>query len=185
MVKIKVKPNTFIPGYVMRQAPFAFDPMTFGVENERLQERIVGSEVQFKSLEKFTEDPMLPLIYCVTGSPSDAKALYFAAYLASIHYKANKFAKVGWCSLYGGFKNDPLESGSQYSLLVITNLAVNSTNSKFEKARDLLIHYSSIPRIVVAAGEDPLSFMSTKLYMPVHAMAYFSENLLRTRVEVI
>ena len=174
-----------VPGYVFRQAAFRFDPVSFGTENERLHERIYDADVQLKSLEEFSSDPKQPVVYCVSGSPDDSKALYFAAYLAELHHRANKFSRIRWYSVTGGFKNDLLDNGPELSMLVLSNLTVNSTSPKLEKARDLLVHYSNIPRIVVAAGEDPISFMTTKLHLPVHAIAYFSENLIKTRMEVI
>jgi len=185
VIRVKQRIGSSIPGYVFKQAPFKFDPVPFGTESERLNERIFDADIQLDSLNTYTENPKIPVVYCVSGSPSDSKALYFAAYLAELHYKANKFSKINWCPIYGGFKNELLDSSPSLSLLILSNLAANSTAVKLEKARDLLVHYSSIPRIVVVAGEDPVSFMTTKLHMPIHAMAYFSENLIKTRMEVI
>jgi hypothetical protein len=66
--------------------------------------------------------------------------------------------------VYGGWK-DRLRDDDKYrevvgriGLLVINNLADNSTPAKLEAARDLLHMYSSIPRVLVVSGADPWAF---------------------------
>lgn len=66
--------------------------------------------------------------------------------------------------VYGGWK-DRLRDDEAYrsgigriGMLVLTNLADNSTPAKLEAARDLLHMYSSIPRVLVVAGTDPWAF---------------------------
>lgn len=194
--KIQVQPNTAmkttVPGHVWRTSPFKWDPVDFGAESEKLNEKIITAETQNNSLAMWLEDPAYPYVYGVSGNPDDSDAKYFAAYLVQAHmafmgYKAH----VVWHTLYGGFDNkllreyDEIDGKSPPSLLVLSNLTPNSTNVKLDKARDLLERFNDIPRIVVAAGEDPFSFLTTRLYSPIHALAYFSSSLVKKRMEII
>jgi hypothetical protein len=50
-------------------------------------------------------------------------------------------------------------------LLMLSNLAENSTIEKIEKCRDLIAMYPDIPKVVVVAGCNPLAFSIEKLHM--------------------
>jgi hypothetical protein len=180
------------PGTVWRQAPFKWDPQAFGVESERIHDRIIESSTQDQSLLGFLEDPEAPLIYGVSGNPDDAKAKLFAAYLVEAHIqRLGNRARVVWHTLYGQFGNPLLadyeksDSRDWPTLLVLTNLTAGSTNFKLEKARDLIQRFDDIPRIVVSAGEDPISFHSTRLYTEINALAYFADSMIKRRIEII
>jgi hypothetical protein len=182
-----------VPGHVWAIPAFKWDPTPFGLESEKLNEKVIEARVQNDSLSLFMEDPAAPMIYGVSGAPDDTKAKLFAAYLLSIHLAKVKDARIEWATLYGGFENPIMrkydkEHGDEErdpTILVISNLTPNATTVKLDKARDLIERFQKIPRIVVSAGEDPISFHSTKLYTPINALAYFSEALLRRRVEII
>lgn len=193
--RIVVRPThtlkSIVPGHVWKQTAFKWDPVPFGPESERLNERVIEPRVQNQSLLSYLEDVREPIVYGVSGNPDDAKAKYFAAYLVAAHLeKLGSKANVVWHTLYGGFNNpllteyDPVDGKADPTLLVLSNLTPASTNVKLEKARDLLERFSDIPRIVVIAGEDPLSFLTTRLYSPINALAYFSESLLKKRMEI-
>lgn len=49
-------------------------------------------------------------------------------------------------------------------MLLLTNLAENSSREKIEKCRDLLNMYSDVPRVVTVAGSDPLKFAIEQLH---------------------
>jgi hypothetical protein len=195
-VKIEVQSNpqmrTIVPGNVWRTRAFKWDPMTFGVESERLNEKVIDVDTQNRSLAMWLDDPSYPYVYGVTGSPDDADAKYFAAYLVQAHmsYMGHK-ANVVWHTLYGDFNNrilkeyDEIDGKSSPSLIILSNMTPNSTSVKLEKARDILERFADIPRIVVAAGEDPFSFVTMRLYSPIHALAYFSSTLVKKRMEII
>lgn len=185
-----------VPGSVWMQPPFRWDPVPFGLDSERLDEsKIVEPSVQNKSLRTFLSNPSLPLVYGITGSPDDSKAKLFAAYLLEQHVchlvKKNVSPRIHWEILYGDYGNRMLKEYEGAStieeptILVISNLSVNSTPAKLEKAKDLLERFSNLPRLVVASGEDPISLFSTKLYSPCNALAYFPEGLVKRRVQVI
>jgi len=182
-----------VPGHVWAIPPFKWEPQPFGLESERLNEKVVEARKQNESLSMFMAEPTLPLIYGVSGAPDDTKAKLFAAYLLAVHLAKVKDARIEWAVLYGGFDNQIMrkydkENGDEErdpTILVISNLTPNATSVKLDKARDLIERFQKIPRIVVSAGEDPISFHSTRLYTPINALAYFSESLLKRRVEII
>lgn len=188
---ISVKPHGTIkgvvPGHVWRVTPFKWDPVTFATESEQLNNKFIEPIIQDRSLRAFMEFPDTPVIYGISGNPDDSKAKYFAAFLVAQHLrKVGPRANVVWLPMYGGFDNPWMsEDKASPTMLVLTNLTPNSTSLKIEKTRDLIEKYSDIPRIVVCAGMDPMSFLATRLYVPINALAYFSEGLVKTRVEVI
>jgi hypothetical protein len=194
--RIDARPNhqlrSVVPGSVWRCASFKWDPLPFVTENERLEDRVIETSVQQEGLSLFTEQPDTAMVYGVSGNPSDEKAKLFAAYLVGLHlaFMGNK-ANVLWHTLYGGFDNkimkdyDEIYGKASPTILVLSNLTPNSTSVKLEKARDLIERFCDIPRIIVNAGEDPMSFLTTRLYVQVNAVAYFSETLVKKRIEII
>lgn len=190
-IHIKLKPRerflvrgVDVPGNVWQERPFNFNPIDFAVGGERLHEKIFDAEVQSTSLARYFEDPRRPLNYGVASAPSDAQAKYFAAYLVQYFLdNAPPNLVVRWEQLYGdSFKNPALDL--EPSLLVITGLTPNSSATKLEKARDLIEKHTNIPKIVVIAGEDPVTFFSTKLYSPIHNIYFHSSALIKRRVEI-
>ena len=171
-----------IPYSVYRQAPFKYNPKAFAVESEDLKEKIIEADTQLKSIENWVLNPNAKITYGVMGNPDEAKARYFAAFLASVHVKhLGAKAKVSWITVYGDFVKPEIEEST---LIVITNVAVNSTPHKIEKTKDLIERYSDYPLIVVGSGIDPISMFATKLRCPVHALAYFPEPIVKLNREV-
>jgi len=191
MRKIRIEPSRtllapYVPGYLWRQAPFAFDPLPFGLESDRLKEKIIEEQVQLEALATFTEDPKAPMIYAVAGNPDDSKALLFAAYLCQLHLKhAKNHAQIVWHSVNGSFKNPMLQPEHEPSMIVLSNISPVATGVKLDKVRDIVEKYQDIPRVLVLSGEDPLSFMMTRLYLPVHGIAYFCEALIKRKLEIL
>lgn len=191
-VRDKYRLTSIVPGHVWRQGPFKWDPAPFAVESDRLNERIVDPAEQDKSLQLFLDDPTRRMVYGVSGNPHDGKAKLFAAYLVDQHMKHRGLgAHVVWHTVYEGFDNkllreyDEVDGKSPPTLLVLTNITPNASSTRLGKVRDLLERFSDIPRIVVMAGEDPLSFFTTRLYYKINALAYFSESLVKRKVEII
>jgi hypothetical protein len=184
--KIKVKESQVghvVPKDVLRESSFRFEPLAFNCHSERLSHRQVKAKVQVDSLEAFLDDATTPMIYGVGGTPDDAKARYFAAFLVAHHLRQMQLrANVVWEVMYGGYDNPLLQKYSASALLtkkdptllVLTNLSADSSLVKLEKAKDLVERFPNIPRIIVNAGEDPMSFVNSRLHLPIHALAYFS-----------
>lgn len=84
-----------------------------------------------------------------------------------------------WHRVMGGY-NDPLRDVKDserpnISMLILTNVGVDSTPHKIEKIRDLLEIYDNIPRVVVMNGSDPISFFADKIRMSMQ-YAIFMDN---------
>lgn len=176
-----------VPGSVWRVKPFKWNPVTFATESEQLNHKFVEPHKQDQSLMMFLDDPLTPMIMGISGSPDDSKAKYMAAYLVDVHMKHMKgHANPLWATVYGGFDNPYINNDkASPTLVVITNLTPNSTTTKLEKARDIIEYYPDVPRLIVVAGMDPMSFLTCKLHIPVNGLIYLSEGLLKQRVEVI
>ena len=152
-----------------------------------MNEKVIGSDVQEKSLQNFIDNPLAPCIYGVGSAPSDEKAKYFAAYLIQqyvLGVPAHR-NRVCWQYLYSNFDNPIITRGETPGLIVLTGLTPNSSPVKLDKARDILEHFSDVPRIVVIAGEDPLTYFSTRLYFKLTHLFFTSEKIVKRRVEVI
>jgi hypothetical protein len=189
-IKVKVKDRKVLAGIVhgsvWRQGDFVWEPDSFVVESDRLENRIIEASVQESSLEAFGRDPSTPMIYVVAGNPDDSKAKYFAAYLAYIHKCKYEYrSDIIWEPVFGGFDNPLLRKDVEPSMLILSNLSENSTAVKIEKAKDLIERWPNIPRVVVCAGEDPISFASTRLHVPAHGIAYFGSTTAKAVQHVI
>lgn len=193
MKRIQIHPYSWflergleLPAHIWRERAFNFDPQTFALTDERLQSKLIQSEVQSDSLERFEKDPTLPVVYAVASEPHDMKALYFAVYLVqTLLENVSGFKRVHWERVYSDFKNDMLYADAKLSMMVLSNITSNSSPVKLEKVRDLLDAYSDIPRVVVIAGEDPITFMSRKLFYKTNSIFFHSGALVKRRAEVI
>lgn len=174
-----------VPASVLIRKPFVFEPQDFALESEQLKEKIISEQVQMRSLSRFLKDPSAAVIYGVGGT-DELTAKYFAAYLVQEHIKAmGAKANVRWITLYGDYANPHIRDDiAAPSMLVITNLCPNSTNVKLEKARDIIEFYPDVPRVIVVAGQDPMTFLVTRLFLPINAMAHFPLSLFK-QVSVI
>lgn len=175
-----------VPSSVWRCRPFKWDPQTFATESDELNQKFIEPSVQDASLLEFMENPASPMIYGIAGNPDDQKAKLLAAYLMDVHCKRfRNGANPWWINLTGGFDNPWLDKERRPSMIVIAGLTPLSTNVKLEKARDILETHTDIPRLVVVAGQDPLSFLSRRLFVPVNGLAYMCEALIKRAVEIV
>ena len=187
-----------IPSYVWRTSKFPFMPRDYAISHERLQNKIVSSSVQLKSLETFLANPCTPCIYGVGAEPTDSYSLYFAAYLAYLFTAMRlqmqdrllrPIGDVRWETLRGGYHNPLIyEDGStneNIGMLILSGITPNSTPNKLEKLRETLVAYSHIPRVVVIAGEDPLTFFSARIHHKLTNMYFHSGALSKRAVEVL
>ena len=166
-----------VPGSTWRQGSFYWTPQSFVLESDRLESRIIEASTQEENLKGFVERPASSCNYVVTGNPDDSRAKYFAAYLVTLHKeRLGISANVIWETVYGGFSNPLMEKSVAPTLLVISNLTSESTAVKLEKARDLVERFPNCMKVIVGAGEDPISFASMRLRIPVHSIAYFASK---------
>lgn len=188
VVKRTPQMASVVPGDIWRLPKgVKWRPQTFVPESEKLNEKFIAPETQNKSLARFIKNPKQAMIYGIAGNPDDSKAKYFAAHLVQVHLAAlGASANVVWATLYSGYENQYMRDDlAAPTLIVISNLTPNSTNVKLEKARDIIEKYPDVPRLVVCAGIDPLSFLAAFLHVPIHGLAYFSEALVKQKVSVI
>lgn len=174
-----------LPPYLLRNGQTTFTPIDFKPLSDRFtKERIYTADQQLESLEAFLDKPKSPRVLCITGAVDDSQAKVLAAHLVQRHNAAKKLdANPRWSALYGGFETlvDEYQDAVKQppSMIVISNLTPGSTNHRLERARDILDYFQDIPRIVVAAGEDPISFMAFRLRCEVHGIAYFSADAIK------
>lgn len=176
-----------VPGSVWRQSAFKWRPQAFATQSDELNEKFIEPTIQDQSLAQFIKRPSRPMIYGVSGNPDDTKAKLFAAYLMAAHCKTlGSDANPWWIQLTGGFDNPWIDRDkARPTMIVLCGLTPQSTNQKLEKARDIIEAFPNVPRVVVVAGADPLSFVSTRLHVPVHGLAYFCEAIIRSKIEVV
>lgn len=174
-----------MPRDVFRQPPFDPRHHTLSVrsENEGYRTRLVKKAVQLKHLEALLANPFggNNYLYVIASNPSDAKAKLTAAAILEralvLHDK--KEAPRGrsypkWHRVYGNYTDDLRDQkkhGADHlvapSLLVLSNVMIDSTPAKLELVRDLLDMYDDTPRILVVTGSDPLTFVDRRLRMRI------------------
>lgn len=175
-----------IPGFVWKEPPFRFDPQGFVPSDLYLQKRMYDGDLQQQALNRWTDNTFRSGVYCCASEPHDGRALYFAAHLVHAWLVNNPTGKVAWNTSWAhGFKNAMIEEGRQCDLLVMSNLTPNSSAVKLERVRDTLTYYSNIPRIVVVAGEDPVSFFARRLYFKLNGLFFYSSKTVKRSIEVI
>lgn len=176
-----------LPGYIWQEPPFKFDPQPFIPTHPDLLQKVVDVDVQIRSHSAWQNGMFRNGVYACASEPNDSKALYFAAHL--VHDWTQREAKskrVIWHSVKStGFKNELLDNEETCDLLILSNLSPNASPPKLERVRDLLIHYSHIPRVVVIAGEDPISFFARRLYYKLNGLFFFSSKIVKRKAEVI
>ncbi len=157
------------------------------VDTPGLKPTLISKNTQIKKLRRLWENPFSAFsTVAVSSIPSDlaAKRLAICIFHRAITLqtsdtnpikKINKSLPV-WHTVYGGFKDQMLESGSTSSptFLVISNVTIDSTAPKIEKVRDLIEKYHAIPKIVVVAGSEPTKFFRERIFSPVEAVFYLS-----------
>lgn len=81
-----------------------------------------------------------------------------------------------WHRVYGGFGDPLLDNQQPMSMLIISNVGLDSTAPKIEKVRDLLVRYDNIPRIVLTHGCDPMQFFLQKMHLPMSMGFYLGAD---------
>jgi hypothetical protein len=146
--------------------------------------RPINTTKQFKLVESLLEHPLRSSTLGISSFPSDAKAKQLAILFMKLaveqHYKRHKPGRALplWHRVYGGF-SDPLRDKPIQeipSLLIITNISLQSSSVKMEKVRDLLEKFSEVPKIVVTGGEPACNIFATKLHAPLKACIYLGPD---------
>lgn len=155
---------------------------------ENVKAKTIGVEMQHDWLDEIFADPLKPRTICISGFPSDIRAKCVAAKIfeqACIQYmQMSQKDKRGrslpkWHRVLGNY-HDPIRDAQANrinpSMLIISNVNMDSTNMKLEKVRDLVDSFPDIPRIIVTGGCTPVDFFQHKLYYPLDASIYVGPN---------
>lgn len=154
--------------------PFDFQPTSFTSQIEGLKPKRFTSQAQQAMLTDWLQDTS-PGTFGVNSAPTDAKALLLAAYMMQSHYTSGGTV-MKWYDLTGGFDCPLLTERANISLLVLNNVAPDSSQTKKEKLRDILTVYADTPKIVVVNGMEPYRFFTEHLRMPLHGLCYLTNN---------
>jgi hypothetical protein len=182
-----------VPGDVWRQKFFPYKPTGFTAKSQELERGeddvppLIDANVQKEGLLAFLNNPTLPMTYIVTGD--EGMAEYFAAFLIQAHLeRVGQAANVEWDRMYNTFTNRLFKTygerpnpESDPTMIVLSDLSPLSSDTALGKTRDILSRFSEVPRIVIAAKEDPISFAATRLYAKsINAIAYFQNPLIKS-----
>lgn len=140
-----------------------------------LVRKSITVKTQIASLERLLSNPIHGSPIIGIGSfPSDLRSKLLAINIMdrAITFQITRDRRNPshyplWHKIYGGFGNPLLDNPQSMSMLIISNVGLDSTAPKIEKVRDLIERYDNIPRIVITHGCDPMEFFLTKLHMPM------------------
>lgn len=138
-----------------------------------------GTQKQIDVTHKLFKNPLKKNgVFVVNSFPTDTRAKMYAASLmaqASIAWSdLTAQQRRGrslplWVRILGSGDFDQIKTikDSNPCMLVISNINDESSQHKAERLRDILDVFDNIPRIVVTAGEDPISFMMRRVFYPI------------------
>ena len=155
------------------QKPFDLSPTSFTATVEGLKPRSFPRAKQLAFIQSFLESPHGPGCFGLASNPTDGKAKLLAAWMMQHHYRSGGTVSK-WYDVTGGFDCPLLEEKANISLLVLNNVAPDSSQTKKEKLRDLLEVYADIPKIVVVNGCDPFTFFTVHMRMALQGLCYMT-----------
>jgi hypothetical protein len=154
---------------------------SFKPKISEVKTRNVGEQKQIECYQKLMANPLKGSgTFVVNSFPTDLRAKQLAAVVMNRamdiysdfdnRHRAGRSAPM-WIKLTGYSSHDVIKQIRETNpcMLIITNINDESTPYKIEKLRDILDVFDSIPKLVVTAGQDPLTFFARKLYYPVTA----------------
>jgi hypothetical protein len=145
--------------------------------------RSISIGKQINNLHRLMSNPLRGSYTAAIGSyPSDTRAKLIAVNIMNAAIDAQIAGKLRgrayplWHRLYGGLYDNLRDSKETQllSLLVITNVGVDSSQNKLEKLRDLMERYDNTPKIVVVNGIDPVTFFAERVRLPLNYAFYCS-----------
>lgn len=146
--------------------------------------KAITVKTQLTAIERLMDHPLHGSPIIGIGSfPSDlrAKMLTINIMNRAISYQMQKARRNPshyplWHKVYGGFGDPLLDNQQSMSMLIISNVGLDSTAPKIEKVRDLLVRYDNIPRIVLTHGCDPMQFFLQKMHLPMSMGFYLGAD---------
>lgn len=151
---------------------------------------------QIRMFKKMIKHPIgKPALFCISSNPTDTEAKYAAAYLLSQAIeKYQQFQKNGemstaafprWHILNGTYQDWYREHKRNVSFLVLSNVLHDSSEAKIEKLRDLIEIYADIPKVIVTATQDPITFCTEKLHVRLTGAMYLRTIISRKNAKEI
>jgi len=153
---------------------------------KQMPQKIISAVKQYRVLQSVMENPIRSsYVLGISSFPSDARAKYLAQTIMAAgcamwakHRRPGRGLPL-WHRVYGSF-GDPLRdskvSGEMPSMLIISNVCMDSSAVKIEKVRDLLEKYSEIPRIVITGGTPSHNLFASKLFYPMRQGFYIGPS---------
>ena len=185
----KVTPK--FPQAVHRYKPFnLYDAVvTIRPELEDYRDMIVKEEEQIECFENFLNNPLEPRTILIGSKYEPAMATQLASYLSmywtltctvytvkDLDYPAfgrNKINRLSeWIPVLSGYRdylgdkfNDPMRSTA---FPVFYNITDNSAHQNYDKLRDGITCWDSVPKVIVYSGElDPVTFNMLKVHADI------------------
>lgn len=183
--RMKILKSRGVDGYAfsLARSPFSLEDSLVRIKPsvkwlpEDFVLRSISIKKQLTNIEKVFAKPLTGSYTCAIGSyPSDTRAKVLALNImnraidAQIDGAARGRSYPMWHRLMGNTW-DPIRDSRDpdpFSMLIITNVGVDSSQIKLEKLRDLLEKYDSIPKIVVVNGIDPVTFFAERVRLPLN-----------------
>jgi hypothetical protein len=169
-------------------------------EIRNVMNRGIPVKRQIRQLNSMLEHPLRSNVVVGIGSfPSDNRAKIIALNIMNravdmqiANTKSSRKNKrlAGknyplWHKVFGGFGDELRDNGKfdNPSMLIISNIGIDSTPMKVEKVRDILEKYTAVPRIVIVNGCCPMKFFATKLFLPMNYGFYVGSDNKTTVLE--
>ena len=136
----------------------------------------IRSSSQVKVFEATLKLVEKPYLYVISGKTDAVKSKKAALCLLDTYL--TKQLKTNKNLEYDKFWRPPVWHSVYANLndLVLETLYPNSTVTRLDKIRDLLSIYSSIPRVIVGAGDDPINLCREQLYCMPNKVLYFEDT---------
>lgn len=184
---IKISKNSLlksiIPGRIWSVQPFEFDARSFTPSTDLLNPKIYSRKVQEQSLSAFIRKPNRAQTYICSSLPDDSHASLFAAFLVEQHIKHVTNNNVVWEQLSSFHSSElSLDSSFKPTMIVISTCYDDMSQYRIERVRDIIHSFYDVPKVVVASGIDPISLAVHKLHLPVHAIYYSEDPLMKSKL---
>lgn len=189
--RVKLLKSRGVDGYAfsLARSPFTLEDSLVRIKPtvtwlpEDFVLRSVSVKKQLNNIEKLFAHPLRGNYTAAIGSyPSDTRAKVLAVNVMNkaideqISGKHRGRAYPLWHSLMGNTW-DPVRDAREpehFSMLIINNVGVDSSQTKLEKLRDLLVKFDNVPKIVIVNGIDPVTFFAERVRLPLQYAFYLS-----------
>lgn len=157
----------------------------------------IGVQKQMLSAERLLADPTKGHPVAIINSlPTDTRAKLFGLNLMFNAIKLNDQDRERnpripkrhplWITMYNHTFDIQKFRQQRPSMLIISNVNIESSSNKLDRLRDLLEFYADLPRYVVMGGTDPFKFMYTKLFLSMnHVVNLGSKNVSKQAMELL